>query len=54
MGILRWIVTHPKKLFKAFIGLSVALLLAWGITLSNKNKKLSESLEMAQNNIEAY
>ena len=54
MGILRWIVTHPKKLFKAFIGLSVALLLAWGITLSHKNKKLSESLEMAQNNIEAY
>ena len=54
MGILTGIVTHPKKLFKAFIGLSVALLLAWGITLSHKNKKLSESLEMAQNNIEAY
>lgn len=54
MGILTWIVTHPKKLFKAFIGLSVVLLLAWGITLSHKNKKLSESLEMAQNNIEAY
>lgn len=49
-----WIVTHRKKLIKAIVGLSVALLLAWGITLSHKNKKLSESLEMAQNNIEAY
>ena len=54
MGTLAWLVTHRKKLIKAFIGLSVALLLAWGITLSKQNKKLSESLEMAQNNIEAY
>ena len=54
MGILEWIVTHRKKLFKALCGLSVALLLAWGITLNHQNKKLSESLEMAQNNIEAY
>ena len=54
MGILAWLVAYPKKLFKAFVGLSVALLLAWGITLSHQNKKLSESLEMAQNNIEAY
>ena len=54
MGILAQLVAHPKKLFKAFVGLSVALLLAWGITLSHQNKKLSESLEMAQNNIEAY
>ena len=28
--------------------------MAWGITLSCENKKLSESLERAQNNIEAY
>jgi len=47
MGILAQLVAHPKKLFKAFVGLSVALLLAWGITLSHQNKKLSESLEMA-------
>ena len=51
---LKYLVTHPKKLIKAICGLSVALLLAWGITLSCENKKLSESLEMAQNNIEAY
>lgn len=54
MGTLLWIVTHRKKLIKAICGLFVALLLAWGITLSCENKKLSESLEMAQNNIEAY
>ena len=52
--ILKWIVANRKSLFKAVLGLSVGLLLAWGITLSKQNKKLSESLEMAQNNIEAY
>ena len=54
LTILRWIVSNRKSLFKAVVGLSVGLLLAWGITLSKQNKKLSESLEMAQNNIEAY
>lgn len=57
MGILTtisWIVANRKSLFKAILGLSVGLLLAWGITLSKQNKKLSESLELAQNNIEAY
>lgn len=54
LTILNWIVTNRKSLFKAICGLSVGLLLAWGITLSKQNKKLSESLEMAQNNIEAY
>ena len=52
--ILTWLVVHRNKLVKAIYGLSVGLLLAWGITLSHTNKKLSESLEMAQNNIEAY
>ena len=54
LKIINWIVTNRKSLFKAICGLTVGLLLAWGITLSNQNKKLSESLEMAQNNIEAY
>ena len=52
--ILTWLVVHRNKLVKAIYGLSVGLLLAWGITLSHTNKKLSESLELAQNNIEAY
>ena len=51
---LMWLVVHRNKLVKAILGLSVGVLLAWGITLSKQNKKLSESLERAQNNIEAY
>ena len=54
LTIINWIVANRKSLFKAVLGLSVGLLLAWGVTLSKQNKKLSESLEMAQNNIEAY
>ena len=54
MEVLAWIVTHRKMLSKAIIGLVVAILLGWGITLHKENKKLSEGLEMAQNNIEAY
>ena len=46
--------SNRNKLLKAICGLTVAFLVAWGITLSIKNKNLSESLEMAQNNIEAY
>ena len=48
------LVKNRKSVFKAICGLAVAFLLAWGITLHNQNKKLSEGLEMAQNNIEAY
>lgn len=53
-SFLRWIVANRKSLFKAILGLSVGLLMLWNINLHNQNKKLSESLEMAQNNIEAY
>ena len=52
--ILTWLVSHLNKLIKAICGLSVAFLLTSSIVLYNQNKKLSESLEMAQNNIEAY
>lgn len=44
---ISWIVKNRKIAFKAICGLAVAILLGWGITLNNKNKKLSESLEMA-------
>ena len=46
--------TKIKRLIKAFLGLSVVFLVGWGITLHKQNKKLSESLEMASNNIDAY
>lgn len=52
--VLTWLVVHRNKLVKAIYGLAVALLLGWGVMLHHENKKLSESLEMAQNNIEAY
>lgn len=52
--ILKYLLKHRKTLFKAIFGLCVGLLLCWGITLHNQNKKLSQSLETAQNNIEAY
>lgn len=52
--ILTTLVVHRNKLIKAIIGLSVGLLLGWATFLNHQNKKLSESLEIAQNNIEAY
>ena len=51
---LTWLVANRNKLIQAILSLSVGVLLTWGITLSHSNKKLSESLERAQNNIEAY
>lgn len=54
LTILKWLKSHYKIAAKAILSLSAALLLIYGITLYNTNKKLSESLEIAQNNIEAY
>nr|DAI05303.1 MAG TPA: hypothetical protein [Crassvirales sp.] len=39
--ILKYLLKHRKTLFKAISGLCVGLLLCWGITLHNQNKKLS-------------
>ena len=52
--ILKYLLKNRKTLFKAISGLCVGLLLCWEITLHNQNKKLSQNLETAQNNIEAY
>lgn len=52
--ILKYLLKNRKTLFKTISGLCVGLLLCWGITLHNQNKKLSQNLETAQNNIEAY
>lgn len=51
---LTWLVANRNKLVKAILGLAVGVLLSWGIILHKQNKTLSESLEKAQNNIEAY
>lgn len=52
--ILKYLLNNRKTLFKAISGLCVGLLLCWGVITHNENKKLSQSLETAQNNIEAY
>ena len=52
--ILTWLVVHRDKAIQAICGLAVGLLLTFGVHLYKENKRLSESLEMAQNNIEAY
>lgn len=52
--IITWLITHRNKLIKAILGACVAFLLSWCVILKADNKKLSEGLERAQNNIEAY
>lgn len=52
--ILKKMWQHKKIAANAIIGLAVAFLLSWGITNHVQNKKLSQELEMAQNNVEAY
>ena len=49
-----WLKSHWKAAVKGICVASVAFLLLWGINTHNKNIKLSQELEMAQNNIEAY
>ena len=49
-----WLKNHWKAAVKGICVASVAFLLLWGINTHNKNIKLSQELEMAQNNIEAY
>lgn len=52
--LLTKIVASRKSLFQAILSLCVGLLLWFGISTYKTNKKLTESLELAQNNIEAY
>lgn len=52
--LMSWLKTHKKLAVDAILGVLLALSIWGGATLYNKNKKLSESLERANNNIEAY
>lgn len=49
-----WLLNHKRFACELITGLLLALSIGYGITLHNKNKTLSEGLEMAKNNIEAY
>ena len=52
--ILAWLMSHKKIAANAVLLLSAGLLIIWGAATYKENKKLSERLELAQNNIEAY
>lgn len=54
IAILKKLIANRKTLFKAISLLSVGLLLSFSINTCKQNKKLSESLEQSQNNVEAY
>lgn len=54
IAIIKNLIANRKTLFKAISWLSVGLLLLFSITTYKQNKKLSERLEMSQNNVEAY
>lgn len=54
IAILKWFTDHKKFAIEAILSLLLALSVSYGIITHNKNKRLSESLELAQNNIEAY
>lgn len=51
---ITWLLVHRKKVIKAILSLAVGLLLAFSVNTYKQNKMLTEQLEMAQNNIEAY
>ena len=53
-SLITWLLTHRKIVVKAILGLAVAFILSWCISLRDQNKMLSTRLETAQNNIEAY
>lgn len=52
--ILTWVINHKNIAANAILLLSAGLLMIWGVANYKENKKLSERLELAQNNIEAY
>ena len=54
LTVLMWLKSHWKTVIKTICAASVAFLLLWGCNTHKQNIKLSQELEMAQNNIEAY
>lgn len=54
LTILQWIKNHWQIAAKAVLSLSAGFILLFGISTYKQNKKLSEQLNIAQNNIEAY
>lgn len=53
-NLITWLIVHRKIAVKALIGLFVGFLMAFSVHTYKQNEILSERLEAAQNNIEAY
>lgn len=54
LTILSWIKQHKNIAKNVILSLAVGFSLLFGISTCRENKKLSESLKIANNNIEAY
>ena len=51
---MTWLLKHKRFVFEAILSLLTALSVSYGIITHNNNKRLSDGLKMAQNNVEAY
>lgn len=54
VNLITWLIVHRKTAFKALVGLLIGFLMAFSVHTYKQNEILSERLEAAQNNIEAY
>lgn len=54
MNALKWIKNYKNLALELFLALLTAFSIGYGITVHSRNEKLSEQLEMANQNIEAY
>ena len=52
--MLTWLKNHKRLAAELFLAFLTASSIYYGTTVHNKNVELSESLEMANNNLEAY
>lgn len=54
LPLKKWLAKNKRLAVELILGALLALSVSYGITVHKQNKSLSESLEMAQNNIEVY
>ncbi len=54
LAILTWLKNHKRIAANAILAVCAGLFMLWSINTYKDNKKLSEQLEMVQNNVEAY
>lgn len=54
LAILTWLKNHKRIAANAICAVCAGLFMLWSVNTYKDNKKLSEQLEMVQNNVEAY